>query len=84
MDTTLLSLTGFAVAMSITPGPNNVMLASSGATPGIRASVPHMLAGGVRELSEQQGQEECLGGQLAHSQIGPVLCDQVPQDSQGS
>lgn len=43
MDSTLLSLTGFAVAMYITPGPNNVMLASSGANHGVRATVPHML-----------------------------------------
>lgn len=43
MDTALLSLIGFAFAMSITPGPNNVMLASSGANHGIRASVPHLL-----------------------------------------
>jgi threonine/homoserine/homoserine lactone efflux protein len=43
MDTTLLSLTGFAIVMYVTPGPNNVMLASSGANHGIRASVPHMV-----------------------------------------
>jgi threonine/homoserine/homoserine lactone efflux protein len=43
MDATLLPLTGFAFVMYITPGPNNVMLASSGATHGVRASVPHML-----------------------------------------
>lgn len=43
MDATLLSLTGFAVAMYITPGPNNTMLASSGANHGLRATVPHML-----------------------------------------
>ena len=43
MDATLLSLTGFAVAMYITPGPNNSMLASSGANHGLRATVPHML-----------------------------------------
>ena len=43
MDVTLLSLTGFAVAMYITPGPNNTMLASSGANHGLRATVPHML-----------------------------------------
>jgi threonine/homoserine/homoserine lactone efflux protein len=43
MDSTLLSLAGFAVAMYITPGPNNVMLASSGASHGVRATVPHML-----------------------------------------
>ena len=43
MDAALLSLVGFAVAMSITPGPNNIMLASSGATHGLRATMPHML-----------------------------------------
>lgn len=43
MDSTLLSLLGFAVAMYITPGPNNVMLASSGANYGVRATLPHML-----------------------------------------
>jgi threonine/homoserine/homoserine lactone efflux protein len=43
MNSTLLSLAGFAVAMYITPGPNNVMLASSGASHGLRATVPHML-----------------------------------------
>ncbi len=43
MDATLLSLTGFAVAMYITPGPNNTMLASSGANHGLRATIPHML-----------------------------------------
>ena len=43
MDSTLVSLAGFAVAMYITPGPNNVMLASSGASHGIRATIPHML-----------------------------------------
>lgn len=43
MDSTLLSLLAFAVAMYITPGPNNVMLASSAANYGVRATVPHML-----------------------------------------
>ncbi len=43
MDAPLLSLTGFAVVMYITPGPNNTMLASSGANHGFRATVPHML-----------------------------------------
>lgn len=41
MDNTLLSLAAFAVAMCITPGPNNVMLASSGAIHGFRATMPH-------------------------------------------
>ena len=39
----LLSLLGFSVAMYITPGPNNVMVAASAANHGIRATVPHML-----------------------------------------
>jgi len=42
MDAALLSLIGFAVAMYITPGPNNVMVAASSATHGLRATVPHM------------------------------------------
>lgn len=44
MDTdTLLALTGFALASVWTPGPNNVMLAASGATFGWRRSVPHAM-----------------------------------------
>jgi len=40
---TLLALTGFAMAASWTPGPNNMMLAASGATFGWRATVPHAM-----------------------------------------
>ena len=43
MDSMLISLLGFSVAMYITPGPNNVMVAASAANHGIRATVPHML-----------------------------------------
>jgi threonine/homoserine/homoserine lactone efflux protein len=43
VDSTLPSLIGFAIAMYITPGPNNAMLAASGASFGMRAAVPHML-----------------------------------------
>lgn len=43
MNTALLSLVGFSVAMYITPGPNNVMVATSAANHGIRATIPHML-----------------------------------------
>ena len=39
----LLSATGFALSMSGTPGPNNVMVASSGATFGFTRTLPHML-----------------------------------------
>lgn len=42
MDPWLLSLTGFTVAMYITPGPNNVMVAASAANHGIAATMPHM------------------------------------------
>ena len=38
----LSALTLFAVAMSITPGPNNTMLMASGANFGLRASQRHM------------------------------------------
>jgi len=37
------SLALFALVSSITPGPNNLMLASSGLTFGFRRTVPHML-----------------------------------------
>jgi threonine/homoserine/homoserine lactone efflux protein len=38
-----LPVLGFAVAMSATPGPNNVMVAASGATFGFRPTLPHIL-----------------------------------------
>ncbi|MEO1121599.1 MAG: LysE family transporter, partial [Pseudomonadota bacterium] len=37
----LLALAAFAFASTWTPGPNNIMLANSGATFGYRASQPH-------------------------------------------
>ncbi|WP_088348390.1 MULTISPECIES: LysE family translocator [Rhodomicrobium] len=43
MFDTLLPLTLFALASSVTPGPNNVMLTASGAAFGFRRSLPHML-----------------------------------------
>ncbi len=39
----LIALLGYAFATTWTPGPNNMMLASSGATFGWRATVPHAL-----------------------------------------
>ena len=39
----LLPFTIFAVAGSITPGPNNVMLTASGANYGFRRTLPHLL-----------------------------------------
>ena len=38
-----LGLIGFAFVSSITPGPNNMMLLSSGANYGLRRSIPHIL-----------------------------------------
>ncbi len=40
---TLAALAGLAVAMTWTPGPNNVMLAASGANFGWRRTVPHAM-----------------------------------------
>lgn len=40
---TLLALVAFAAATSWSPGPNNFMLASSGATFGLRRTIPHIL-----------------------------------------
>ncbi len=39
----LLPVIGFAVAISATPGPNNIMVAASGATFGLARTVPHLL-----------------------------------------
>ncbi|MBR0684225.1 LysE family translocator [Roseomonas eburnea] len=40
---TLLPLLGFAVATSVTPGPNVLMVAAAAANHGVRATLPHML-----------------------------------------
>lgn len=40
---TLPALAAFAVASSITPGPNNIMLMTSGTNFGFRRTIPHML-----------------------------------------
>jgi len=39
----LFALAAFALVTSITPGPNNLVLMSSGANFGVRRTVPHML-----------------------------------------
>ena len=41
--TLFFSLVSFIFVMSITPGPNNIMLWASGANYGFRATIPHML-----------------------------------------
>ena len=38
----LLALAAFALATSITPGPNNLMLMTSGANFGVRRTLPHL------------------------------------------
>jgi threonine/homoserine/homoserine lactone efflux protein len=39
----LLALTSYAIVMSITPGPNNLMLLTSGVNFGFQRTIPHML-----------------------------------------
>lgn len=39
----LLPLLGFAIASSVTPGPNVLMVAASSAAHGLRATLPHMV-----------------------------------------
>lgn len=39
----LIAVTPFGVSSAFTPGPNNAMIAASGATFGFRRSIPHML-----------------------------------------
>ena len=39
----LLPLLGFAIATSVTPGPNVLMVSAAAANHGLRATVPHML-----------------------------------------
>ena len=41
------ALAAFALATSVTPGPNNLMLMASGANFGFRRTLPHMLGIGV-------------------------------------
>lgn len=45
-QTTFAALSAFALVSSITPGPNNLMLMSSGANFGLRRTVPHALGVG--------------------------------------
>ncbi|MXQ08615.1 LysE family transporter [Alphaproteobacteria bacterium GH1-50] len=47
MTDLLLSLAAFALVTSITPGPNNLMLMTSGANFGFRRTLPHMLGVGL-------------------------------------
>ena len=48
---TVVSFTLFASVSAFTPGPNNIMLAASGANFGFRASLPHILGVSVGFIS---------------------------------
>jgi threonine/homoserine/homoserine lactone efflux protein len=63
---TFLALVLFAFTTSITPGPNNMMLFSSGVNFGFRRTVPHMLGIGAGFLSLLIGVGFGLGA-LLHS-----------------
>lgn len=43
----LLALAGYAFVMSMTPGPNNLMLLTSGVNFGFRRTIPHMVGVGL-------------------------------------
>ncbi len=43
MPPDLFAFTLFAIAMSVTPGPNNIMVTAEAANHGMRATIPHML-----------------------------------------
>ena len=49
--TTIISFTTFASIAAITPGPNNIMLAASGANYGVRRTIPHLTGVTVGFLS---------------------------------
>ena len=42
-----LALVGFSFVSSITPGPNNIMLLTSGVNFGFRKTIPHMFGIGI-------------------------------------
>jgi threonine/homoserine/homoserine lactone efflux protein len=57
--TELLPLVTYSIVMSSTPGPNNLMLTTSGANFGFRRSVPHIL--GISTGMLVQTMVTCLG-----------------------
>jgi threonine/homoserine/homoserine lactone efflux protein len=62
---TLLALILFAFATSITPGPNNMMLFTSGVNFGFRRTIPHMFGIGAGFLSLLLGVGLGLGALLS-------------------
>jgi threonine/homoserine/homoserine lactone efflux protein len=70
----MLSATGFAVSMSATPGPNNAMLAASGANFGLMRTVPHILGVSVGFPAMFAAVALGIGGVLqAHPAIFDVM-----------
>jgi len=68
----LLPLLSYTVLMSITPGPNNILLTTSGANFGYRRTLPHLL--GINAGSAMQTWLCCMGlGALLAQQ--PLLHD---------
>lgn len=65
-----LALASYALVMSITPGPNNIMVTASGATFGYRATIPHLL--GISLGFAFQALLMCLGLGIVF-QLYPVL-----------
>lgn len=55
----LLPLSTYSLVMSVTPGPNNILLTASGANFGYRRSLPHIL--GIGLGSSSQSYLVCLG-----------------------
>jgi threonine/homoserine/homoserine lactone efflux protein len=70
----VISAVGFAIAMSMTPGPNNIMVASSGAMFGFTRTLPHILGVvlgfTVMFLSVGLGASEALVG---HPEVLSIL-----------
>lgn len=66
----LPALLAFTFVTSVTPGPNNIMLMTSGANFGLRASVPHMLGVSLGHAAMVAGVGLGLGAAL---QAAPAL-----------
>ena len=59
-----ITLIGFSVVSSVTPGPNNVLLWASGASFGFRRSIPHVLGTALGIGAMALGVAAGLGGLL--------------------
>ncbi len=69
-----LALATYTLVMSITPGPNNVMVMASGANFGFRRTLPHVLGIGFGFTAQVVSVCSGLGAALAqHPQVHAVL-----------